>query len=82
MSENAVKIGVYSAIIAYCLVAIIQHDMKLERSTYEVLQILSFYSQASLISYISSANLKSIMSKIKAGLMDQVYLILFYFINI
>ena len=39
-SENAVKIQVYSAIIAYCLVAIMQHDMKLNRSTYEVLQIL------------------------------------------
>ena len=26
---------------AYCLVAIVQHDMRLERSTYEVLQILS-----------------------------------------
>lgn len=39
-SENAVKIQVYSAIIAYCLVAIMQHDMKLDRSTYEVLQIL------------------------------------------
>ena len=25
----------------YCLVAIVQHDMQLERSTYEVLQILS-----------------------------------------
>ena len=25
----------------YCLVAIVQHDMRLERSTYEVLQILS-----------------------------------------
>ena len=24
----------------YCLVAIMQHDMKLDRSTYEVLQIL------------------------------------------
>ncbi len=29
------------AIITYCLVAIVQHDMKLKRSTYEVLQILS-----------------------------------------
>jgi len=28
-----------SSYTAYCLVAIIQHDMKLERSTYEVLQI-------------------------------------------
>ena len=38
-TENAVRIQIYSAISAYCLVAIIQHDMRLERSTYEVLQI-------------------------------------------
>ncbi len=31
----------YVAIITYCLVAIVQHDMRLERSTYEILQILS-----------------------------------------
>ena len=30
-----------SAIIAYSLVAIVQHDLQLKRSTYEVLQILS-----------------------------------------
>ena len=29
------------AIITYCLVAIVQHYMKLKRSTYEILQILS-----------------------------------------
>ena len=29
-SENAVRIQIYSAIITYCLVAIVQHDMKLE----------------------------------------------------
>ena len=29
------------AIITYCLVAIVHHDMQLKRSTYEVLQILS-----------------------------------------
>ncbi|AXV49795.1 IS4 family transposase [Prevotella denticola] len=39
-TENAVRIQIYSAISAYCLVAVIQHDMRLERSTYEVLQIL------------------------------------------
>ena len=27
--------------MSYCLVAVVQHDMRLERSTYEVLQILS-----------------------------------------
>ena len=30
-SENAVRIQIYCAIITYCLVAIVQHDMKLER---------------------------------------------------
>lgn len=40
-TENAVRIQIYSAIIAYCLVATIQHDLKLDRTTYEVLQILS-----------------------------------------
>lgn len=39
--ENAVRIQIAAAITAYCLVAIVQHDMKLKRSTYEVLQILS-----------------------------------------
>ena len=40
-TENAVRIQVSAAITAYCLVAIVQHDMQLKRSTYEVLQILS-----------------------------------------
>ena len=40
-TENAVRIQICSAIITYCLVAIVQHDMRLKRSTYEVLQILS-----------------------------------------
>ena len=40
-TENAVRIQVCSAIITYCLVAIVQHNMQLKRSTYEVLQILS-----------------------------------------
>lgn len=40
-TENAVRIQICAAIIAYCLVAIIQQDLHLERSTYEVLQILS-----------------------------------------
>ena len=39
-SENAVRVQIYCAIITYCLVAIVQHGMKLERSIYEVLQIL------------------------------------------
>ena len=38
---NAVRIQISAAIITYCLVAIVQHDMQLKRSTYEFLQILS-----------------------------------------
>jgi hypothetical protein len=39
-SENAVRIQIFSAIIAYCLVAIIKTQLKIERSTYEILQVL------------------------------------------
>ena len=41
-SENAVRIQIYCAIITYCLVVIVKHDMKLERSVYEILQIVGF----------------------------------------
>ena len=57
-SENAVKIQVYSAIIASCLVAIMQHDMELDRSTYEVLQILG-------ISLTDKTPLRDLFSKTK-----------------
>ena len=40
-SENAVKIQIYSAIIAYCLVVVVQEEMKLKMDTYDVLRILS-----------------------------------------
>jgi hypothetical protein len=39
-TENAVRIQIYSAIITYCLIAIVAHDLIIERSTYEILQIL------------------------------------------
>ena len=39
-SENAVNIQIYSAIIAYCLVAIVASELKLEMSTYDVLRIV------------------------------------------
>lgn len=57
-TENAVRIQIYVAICAYCLVAIIQHDMKLDRSTYEVLQILS-------ISLTDKTHLKDLFNKTK-----------------
>lgn len=40
-SENAVKIQIYAAIAAYCLVVIVQEELKLEKETYDVLRILN-----------------------------------------
>jgi hypothetical protein len=39
-SENAVRIQIHVAIITYCLVAIIEHDLKLDRPVIEVMRIL------------------------------------------
>ncbi len=40
-TQNAVKIQIYCAIIAYCLIAIVGNKLKVDRSIYEILQILS-----------------------------------------
>jgi len=40
-SPNAVKIQIYCAVITYCLVAIVGSELKVERSIYEILQILN-----------------------------------------
>lgn len=40
-SLNAVKIQIYSAIITYCLVAIVEHELQLNMDIYEVLRILT-----------------------------------------
>jgi len=39
-SENAVRTQIYTAIITYCLVAIVGNDLNIVRSTYEILQVL------------------------------------------
>ena len=74
-TENAVRIQISAAITAYCLVAIVQHDMRLERSTYEVLQILS-------MSHTDTTHLRnlfdikySIMTKTEAVQVNLIYLI-------
>lgn len=40
ITENAVRIQIYTAITAYCLVAIVENELKLGRTTFEVLRIL------------------------------------------
>lgn len=55
-SLNAVKIQVYVAIITFCLVAIVKHDMKLELTTYEVLHVLG-------VSLTSKTHLRDLLDK-------------------
>jgi hypothetical protein len=57
-TENAVRIQIYTAICCYCLVAIVQKDMQLDRTTYEVLQILG-------ISLTDKTNLRDLFNKTK-----------------
>lgn len=40
-TENAVRIQINIAIITYCLISIISKDLKINRSIYEIIQILS-----------------------------------------
>ena len=53
---NAVKIQMYCAIIAYCLVAIVGNKLKVDRSIYEILQILS-------ISLLDKSSVREILTK-------------------
>lgn len=66
-SENAVKIQIYAAIIAYCLVAIVQSDLKLKMDTYDVLRILniSLLTRMPLVDLLTEAS--------KAGIEDVRY---------
>ena len=53
---NAVKVQIYCAIIAYCLVAIIGNKLKVGRPIYEILQILS-------ISLLDKTPVREILTK-------------------
>jgi len=53
---NAVKIQMYCAVIAYCLVALVGNKLKVNRSIYEILQILS-------ISLLDKTPIREILTK-------------------
>ncbi|SUB89091.1 Transposase [Porphyromonas macacae] len=55
-SENAVRIQIYCAIITYCLRVIAKCRMKIERSVYEILQIIG-------ISLTDKTNLRDLFNK-------------------
>ena len=64
-SENAVRIQIYSAIIAYCMMAIVQKKMDIGRSIYEVLQIVS-------ISLTDTTNLKDLFAKPNYNIVNEL----------
>ena len=56
ITMNAVKVQMYCAIIAYCLVAIVGNRLKVDRTIYEILQILS-------ISLLDKTPIREILTK-------------------
>ena len=55
-TENAVRIQIYTAITAYCMMAIVQKKMNLGRSIYEMLQLVS-------VSLTDTVELKTLFGK-------------------
>jgi IS4 transposase len=69
ITESAVRIQIFTAITAYCMVAIVEHDLQLRRSTYEVLRILS-------VSLLDKTPIKELFSKNIPDVVDDGQLIL------
>ncbi|OKZ16501.1 MAG: hypothetical protein BHV77_15880 [Bacteroides sp. 43_108] len=69
------RIQIYCAIIAYWLIAIVQYDMKFERSIYEVLQILVIFltDKTFLCDLLDKSNFK--MPRIDMFQVNRIYLI-------
>ena len=62
-SENAVRIQIHVAIITYCLIAIIEHDLHLDRPVFEVMRILG----SSLLVY---DNLRELFERPQEEILD------------
>lgn len=64
-SENAVRIQICSAIIAYCMMAIVQKKRNVERSIYEMLQIVS-------ISLPDTINLRDLFARLNCNIVNEL----------
>ncbi len=64
-TENAVRIQIYSAITAYCMMAIVQKKMNIERSIYEMLQIVS-------VSLTDTSALKELFAKPNCNIVNEL----------
>ena len=64
-TENAVRIQIYTAITAYCMMAIVQKKMEVERSIYEMLQLVS-------VSLTDTVELKTLFSKPNCNIVNEL----------
>ena len=63
-NENAVRIQIHVAIITYCLVAIIEHDLDVKMDTYYLLRILS-------VSLLDKTPIRELLLKAKGQNFEQ-----------
>lgn len=64
-TENAVRIQIYTAITTYCMIAIVQKKRSIERSIYEVLQLVS-------ISLTETICLKDLFAKPNCNIVNEL----------
>ena len=64
-TENAVRIQIYTAITTYCMIAIVQKKMSIERSIYEMLQLVS-------ISRTETICLKDLFAKPNCNIVNEL----------
>lgn len=64
-TENAVRIQIYTAITTYCMIAIVQKKMSIERSIYEILQLVS-------ISLTETICLKDLFAKPNCNIVNEL----------
>lgn len=74
-SENAVRIQIYTAIITYCLVAIVGKDLKIRHSIYEILQILgiSLLDKTTVRELLTNVDYKNTEESNPNLLMDRLF---------
>ena len=65
VSENAVRIQIYTAVTAYCMMAIVQKKMDVQRSIYEMLQIVS-------VSLTDIVELKALFCKPNCNIVNEL----------
>lgn len=63
-TENAVRIQIYTAVTAYCMMAIVQKKMDAQRSIYEMLQLVS-------VSLTDTVELKALFCKPNCNIVNE-----------